>query len=241
MTHLRIGWVSRAAARPQNQDCVLVDGMLSVGNVAQTVHLAATGRPVVVAVLDGMGGHRGGGVASRLAAALLGDDPMISTEDELTERLLQCHRSVANVGAALPGLGGMGTTIVGFHITDSDYRVFHIGDSTAYRLVDGFVGELTLPDRSADPRMPGAHLLTRCLGVGEEAGPSIDLYPIRRPVRLLACTDGVADALDPQSLAEGLGHGTPGQSAHALCTRAQEAGTRDNVTALVIDLTPSDD
>lgn len=240
MTRLAIGWATSAGSRPQNQDCVLVDGMLSVGDALQSGHVTATPqRPVVAAVLDGMGGHNGGGVASRLAAALLGDAPAITSPEELTERLRRCHRSVSSVGSALPGLAGMGTTVVGFHVTDTHYGVFHVGDSPAFRLVDGFLGALTERDRAPDPRNPGGHLLTRSLGIGAEAPPAVEWYPIRRPVRLLACTDGVADALDNPTLADALGRGTASQAAYDLCNRALAAGSRDNVTALVIDLQPT--
>lgn len=235
-----VGWASTAGVRPDNQDCVLVGGMLSVGDVAQTATFSVGPRiTLLVAVLDGMGGHAGGGVASRVGAAVLGGSPVPRTDEELVERSNQAHRVISNLGATLPGLAGLGTTLVGFLIDEADYRVFHTGDSTAYRLVDGIVGQLTEPHRAEDPRRPGGMVLTRCLGVGSELAPDIESFPLRRAVRLLACSDGVGEVLTSDALRDALATGDPLDASVALIEAATDAGSRDNMTAVVVDLDPA--
>lgn len=236
---LRVSWVSRAGVRPENQDCVLVAGMLSVADVQGTVWLwVVPGGPVLLAVFDGLGGHAGGGVASRVAAGVLGSPPVPHTEGDLVARVGQAHRTVASLGGALAGMGGMATTLSGFLIDDSSYRVVHVGDSAAYRLVDGSLGRLTEPHRVPDPRRPGATVLTRCLGAGTEEPADTDLYPALRPVRLLACSDGVSEVLTPEQIRRRLGEGDEAEAAAGLVSMAAEAGSRDNMTALVIDVLP---
>lgn len=235
-----VGWATATGARPENQDCVLVNGMLSVGDTASAAVLEVDAdRPLLVAVFDGLGGHAGGGMASRIAAGVLGAGQTPRNEGDLVADARRAHRTVASFAQALPGTAGMATTMVGFLINGSVYHVFHVGDSLAYRLVDGSVGCLTEPHRAPDLRHPDAMVLTRCLGVGADEAPDIDTFPIRRPVRLLACSDGVSEVLSPDELRMHLAAGIPVEAARGLVSAAEAAGSRDNMTALVVELSPS--
>lgn len=116
-------------------------------------------------VADGMGGHRAGDIASRMAtneisayfsAASIDDQPLLDTTNEAGEALtLDQQRLVAAVKLANQrifqastrnrSVQGMGTTIVGalFNRDDQEMHVAHVGDSRAYRVRAGDITQLT--------------------------------------------------------------------------------------------------
>ncbi len=116
-------------------------------------------------VADGMGGHRAGDIASRMAtneisayfdAPAIDDRPALDTTDEVGEALtFEQQRLVAAVKLANQrifeastrnrSVQGMGTTIVGalFNRHDEEMHVVHVGDSRAYRVRAGDITQLT--------------------------------------------------------------------------------------------------
>ncbi len=134
---LDLAWRSHVGrVRAHNQDWVHSDGGLGI-----------------VALADGMGGHRAGEVASRLAvdAAF---DALVSTQrdaasDDL-ESLLRIGRAVEkandtliNAGIERPELAGMGTTLVVAIFRDRHIYYAHVGDSRLYRVRFGRIRRLT--------------------------------------------------------------------------------------------------
>lgn len=122
----------------------------------------------IAVVADGMGGHPGGDVASRIAAqtcaSLLGDavgsekaeDDLGGAEDGFVERfrgvmeraVLESHRKIREHGTVEPRLDGMGTTLTAM-VTDPEsgaWVIGHVGDSRAYRLRGDELEQLTRDD-----------------------------------------------------------------------------------------------
>jgi serine/threonine protein phosphatase PrpC len=114
-------------------------------------------------VADGMGGHRAGDVASRLAVDTIADffhttsgedatwpvqfDPTLTeAENKLVAGIRLANSHVWNRGLRARDLAGMGTTVVGAHYSARDGRVIigHVGDSRAYRVRDGLIVQLTV-------------------------------------------------------------------------------------------------
>ena len=116
-------------------------------------------------VADGMGGHRAGDIASRMAtneisaffnAPFVDDHPALDTKNEAGEALtIDQQRLVAAVKLANQrifqastrnrSVQGMGTTIVGalFNRRDEEMHLVHVGDSRAYRIRAGDIAQLT--------------------------------------------------------------------------------------------------
>src|SRR5205814_1055358 len=67
--------------------------------------------PPVFAVADGMGGHKGGDVASSLAIQVLGGDALPSDGAELVERVREANRAVYERSSSDTAVEGMGTTM----------------------------------------------------------------------------------------------------------------------------------
>ena len=214
------------------------------------------------AVADGMGGHRGGRVASRLACRGLRTfiekstasdekDPVRNMGRRLTDTLLRVDRLVRQKAAARPWLAHMGTTLSCLLLADGHSIIAHVGDSRIYRWRRGhltclttdhtFVQEMIF-EGEVDPAKahlhPLRHLLTNAVGTQEplcHVEERIDR--IRAGDRFLLCTDGLTNVLDAASLSAVMASDKDaGGIAEDLVAAALERNTRDNVTALVVQL-----
>ena len=185
----------------------------------------------IAVVADGMGGHPGGDVASRVAAEtatrLLGEqlvDGVGSVEDPVSHLGEAMRRSVAAAHAAIrvageedPELLGMGTTITALAVDrETDHFVLgHVGDSRAYLFRDARLTQLTRDDTWVQERVeakqltddqarrhPFAHLLTQCLGLEDTPVPHITHGSVEVGDTYLLCSDGLVGMLDDGTLAE---------------------------------------
>ena len=210
--------------------------------------------PRVVAVADGMGGHRAGEVASRLAIETLGaaDPSALATERDVRDLVTAAHERIVAAGAD-PAATGLGTTLVGVAaLDDGRVAVFHVGDTRCYRFAHG---TLTLATRDHTPvqelidaggldprdarRHPLRNVVTRALGVELGDGPDITVLPSSFG-RLLLCSDGLWGSLEVGTIGRVLaGIADPQAAADRLVELALAGPARDNITAAVVDAMPS--
>ena len=204
------------------------------------------------AVADGMGGHRGGAVASSLALEalreVLHDDRVAPTG--LIEEIKAANQRVLRRGESDRELRGMGTTLTALMTEGGKAHIAHIGDSRAYLLRDGSLKQLTedhtlvqrmvtegklLPEEAE--RHPQRSILTRALGVDEDVEPdTLTLDPVLPGDRLLLCTDGLTGMVDGDRIQEVLeSESDPQRAADILIDEANAAGGDDNITVLVLD------
>ena len=103
------------------------------------------GRLMVVA--DGMGGHRGGATASRMAATITKDEYYRDADtDILTSLTRALERANARIYAESqinPELRGMGTTCSALVVRGREGFFAHVGDSRIYLVRDGAISQLT--------------------------------------------------------------------------------------------------
>jgi serine/threonine protein phosphatase PrpC len=209
--------------------------------------------PVFV-VADGMGGHSAGDVASdavvrRVAEAAVKDR---LTTDDLEEALRRATADIA-VAAAETELG-VGTTATGVFLSDdegeAEFTVFNVGDSRVYLVDDGVLQQVTV-DHSVVQEMvdagllraedaethPDSNVITRAVGFDVDQRPDYWRVPARAGLRLLVCSDGLTKELSAADIERVLA-AQPDTlaAASALVRAAVEAGGRDNVTAVVVDV-----
>ncbi len=191
-------------------------------------------------VADGMGGHSGGEVAARAAA-----DAALRAEP--SQAVAVAHRAVLD--ATTEELADMGTTLVHAVLVADELQVRWAGDSRAY-LLDGDGLRLLTHDHNQAEELraqghlteeqarthPGQYRLTRALGLGRASAPEPGEVVVPAAGRLLLCTDGLTSELDDAEVAGLLADGSPERAAQRLVERAVEAGGRDNVTVVVVDL-----
>ena len=233
------GLTDPGITRPSNEDSVLVEGPL-------------------YAVADGMGGHRAGEIASRVAIEeLLACAPGHPDAKALARAVLAANRAVIESAEKSRTRTGMGTTLTAAMVDGLHVAIAHVGNSRAYLLHAGTLARLT-EDHSMvadlvrqgsiteqDARFhPQRSVITRALG--SDANMVADIYEVDAAPgdRLLLCTDGLTGMLEDGYIAEILSTEREPEAAVAkLIEAANRAGGYDNITAVVVDLegTPSAD
>jgi len=185
----------------------------------------------VAVVADGMGGHPGGDVASRIAAdtatrrlrALLSltadappEDRAEALRSAMAQSVLGAHHAVRTEGGREPALDGMGTTLTALAV-DADsgqYAIGHVGDSRAYRFRAGVLLQLTRDDTWVQRRVeaeeltpdqarrhPFGHILTQCVGLEDDPEPQVLLGQVADGDVYVLCTDGLMGMIDEDDVA----------------------------------------
>ncbi len=207
----------------------------------------------LVAVADGMGGHVGGAVASRLALQAL----VSGLEDGATleEAVCAANAAVHAAPASHPEWHGMGTTLVAALRSGNRYEIANVGDSRAYRVDEGGIVQLTRDhsfmaeaqarggaEANAAASSPWRHAVTRAIGL--EPAVEVDIFGpfrVREPGYLLLCSDGLSNALDEPALRRHfLNEPVAAAAVERLGRTALAAGASDNVTAAVMRLSARD-
>ncbi len=200
---------------------------------------------LVVAVADGMGGHAGGEIASRVAI-----EAAMAVDGDPVARIEAANLAVVDAAFDRPRLAGMGTTMTLAILTpDSWVEIGHIGDSRAYLYRDSRLIQLTR-DHSLvaemvavgelKPEQAAAHplrsVITRAIGL--EASIKVDRVRrrLRKGDRLLLCSDGLTSMQSDQAIAALLAPAnSPSEIAGALVEAANGAGGSDNISVVVVE------
>ncbi|HEY6492219.1 MAG TPA: protein phosphatase 2C domain-containing protein [Trebonia sp.] len=223
----------------------------SVGRVRQVNEDSYLAVPPLFVVADGMGGHGAGDLASRIAieemTACAALRPLFA--EAVLTALEQANRFIIERDAA----NRMGTTVTGLAGLEAaggdQLMVFNIGDSRVYRLVGDRLEQLTV-DHSEVQQLVLAGVITReqarthprrnvvTRALGGDTGPLPDhwLLPPTGGDRYLICSDGLFGELPDEVILPLLSVGSPEQAAEALVAAANDAGGRDNVTVVVVDI-----
>jgi protein phosphatase len=175
---------------------------------------------LLVVLADGMGGHKGGEVASQMVVDSLIDElPRKLQEDTNTENSLVdagqvAHCAVRQKATHDINLDNMGTTLVAVYCDDQGAHITHAGDSRCYLLRDGGFTQLT-KDHSVVQEMvdggalseaeaetsPLRNMLTNSLGAATEL-PRIDYQRLSAVSgdKLLLCSDGLSNTLSADQI-----------------------------------------
>lgn len=203
-------------------------------------------------VADGMGGHDSGDVASRIVVeecSVLVGRPFVTIED-LQECFLRASTRMREVLAGRSGGATVAGAAIAMHDDAAYWLVFNIGDSRVYRMVDGALVQVTVDHSvvqelldaghlSADEASAHAerHVVTRALATDSVSEPDYWMIPATRDDRLLICSDGLTDEVSDTQLHAILSTVTDAQeAAEALVAAALDAGGRDNVSVVVVDV-----
>ena len=206
------------------------------------------GRLLIVA--DGMGGHRGGATASRLATETVKAQYLDSETGDvataLRDSLSRANARIFTEAQTNPDLRGMGTTTSVLALREGEGWLAHVGDSRIYRVRDGEIEQLTedhslvatmvreglLTSQEAETH-PRRNVLQRSMGVAEDV--EID---VRGPIELkegdtfILCSDGLHGLVKPDEMKE-VATLPIENAADEFVKRALARGAPDNVTVIV--------
>jgi protein phosphatase len=209
------------------------------------------------AVADGMGGAQAGEVASRIAAEAF--EPTVrgseSGEAYLRSIAEEANRRIHGIAQRDSTRSGMGTTLTAALVEDDEVSIAHVGDSRAYVYRDGNLRLLTsdhslveelrrqgrLTDEQAEDH-PQRSIITRALGPEEAVEVDTMTFSARPGDVFLLCSDGLTTMIKDDRIAEILATTADlDATVDQLVREANEAGGRDNITAVAFRLAEAED
>jgi protein phosphatase len=227
-----------------------------VGNKRKLNEDSMVAQPPVFVVADGMGGYEAGEIASALTVELLRRviAGSLVQPAAVARALVELNREIHATGAVDGERAGMGTTVVGAVLVESggvvSWLIFNVGDSRVYCVTGGelrqiskdhsYVQELVDEGRlsaSNARKHPERNVITRALGASADVEVDYWIRSVVAGERFLLCSDGLTSEVDDLLIGEILrAEMSPQDTADALVLAALEAGGRDNVTVIVVDV-----
>lgn len=239
--------------RADNQDRYLVSDFSAIvgGAPADAVQISAGPRGVLLAIADGMGGHKGGAQAAELALGTLAFTlAKTGRSGDALEKLVAAvevaNKAVLRKSEGNPALEGMGTTLTAAHLRGKSLLLAHVGDSRAYLFRGGELSPLTTDHNmltkvlGVDPdearRRLGGNVLVQCVG-GRSAELIVEATRVAlcRGDRVLLCSDGLHGVLEAHEIRRLLSNADLTLTCKYLVEAAYAGGTTDNVTALLAE------
>ena len=208
-----VGLTDKGIVRSKNEDSIGFDSALGI-----------------VVLADGMGGHRGGEVASRMTVDTIINEMQQSlpkiTAGEIDENsgfskesiciqdaVVTANEKVYGAAEADPEYKGMGTTIVMLQFYNNSFSLAHIGDSRCYRLRANQFEQITrdhsllqeLIDRGfytpeEARNSMNKNLVTRALGIDPIVMPDIQEDIVLKNDIYLLCSDGLTDLVEDEDI-----------------------------------------
>ena len=215
----------------------------------------------VYVVCDGMGGMASGEVASQLAVSafletIAATNGGVPIERSLNQAITAANTSVFHASAQ-PEHKGMGTTLVSASIEGTKLLVGNVGDSRAYMIQNGQCMQLTVDhsylnelirtgavavEDAATVDLKGMEsVITRAIGVTETVDPdffSVDLSP---GDLILLASDGLTRYVTATEMSQLVSSNDLTLSCQHLIDLAKERGGADNITVLLLHITPAED
>ncbi|RHP07789.1 Stp1/IreP family PP2C-type Ser/Thr phosphatase [Dorea sp. AF36-15AT] len=220
-------------------------------------YVYAMGQPIgpfpnLLVVADGMGGHKAGDFASKFTVEVVKREIAGSRsrkpEKVLHDAIQVANRELIRVASRDVKLEGMGTTLVVATVIGDTLYFANIGDSRLY-LIDDNIKQLS-KDHSLVEEMvrlggikaedarnhPDKNIITRAMGVKDEAEADFYEFRIKRGDKILMCTDGLSNMVEDEDMF-GLVKGSRDvvEAVQMLIDRANSNGGRDNIGVVLAE------
>lgn len=220
-------------------------------------YVYAMGQPIgpfpnMLVVADGMGGHKAGDFASKFTVEVVKREIAGSRsrkpEKVLHDAIQVANRELIRVASRDVKLEGMGTTLVVATVIGDTLYFANIGDSRLY-LIDDNIKQLS-KDHSLVEEMvrlggikaedarnhPDKNIITRAMGVKDEAEADFYEFRIKRGDKILMCTDGLSNMVEDEDMF-GLVKGSRDvvEAVQMLIDRANSNGGRDNIGVVLAE------
>ncbi len=193
----------------------------------------------VYIIADGLGGHAGGEVASKMAVDVIRSEIASATTGAEIQNVIEWAIQAANSSILLKAekngkLHGMGTTVVVVAIRADKAIVAHVGDSRCYLIRDNIITQVTRDHTVVEEYIriglltpkdalyhPSRHMLSRAVGTEGVASADFESISLQTGDTLLLCTDGLTNMLPDKEILQ------------TVCELRPDA---DNITGRLIEL-----
>ena len=209
----------------------------------------------LVAVADGMGGHAGGEVASKIAIMALQErqNNVAKSDEILLDITTVIDQTISEKSKALPELSGMGTTLTALHLIGESVELLHVGDSRCYAFSGGKLTQLSyyhtvmqeLIDQgrltpSEAINHPQRSLLTQALMGDSGIETVLKEFPVKIGDQFLLCSDGLSSVLSYLEIGKILKKHSGQELVETLVEEVKAKGAPDNVTIIVVEVIAQD-
>lgn len=210
-------------------------------------------------VADGLGGHAGGEIASRIAVDTIKEYIYFALRTKAPAEIKQhilgaikgANSRIIHEADKEPDLHGMGTTVVVAGIKGDKAIVAHVGDSRAYLVRDNHITQITKDHTVVEEYVrlglltlkdalyhPYRHVLSRALGISWDLDVDMSEIVIQTDDTLLLCTDGLTNMLSEREISSTIFElrPSPEKITDRLIHLAIENGGIDNITVITINI-----
>ena len=241
---IAIGRTSEGRVRENNEDAIFIS---KANDVLKKLCIVA----------DGMGGHRGGEVASNTAINAFNQYISVhydkkNAPEEILEVMVGAvqfaNSEVYRLGFLNSDLEGMGTTFTAVCVNNRKMYYVHVGDSRIYAFKSGKLeqithdhsyvmdlvkmGQITEEEARVHPKR---NIITRALGTPDRIDVDTGILPVKKGEMILLCSDGLSGMLTDEQIAEILKKEESVRSkAEELMELANELGGQDNISVILL-------
>ncbi len=211
------------------------------------------GIPTCFVIADGMGGHKCGEVASKMAVdsvcnlLLKADWQQENISQMLSDIITRVNDEIYNFSILDEATQGMGTTLIIAVLKNRKLYIGHVGDSRVYIIKEDSIEKITWDHSFIEELVkngsitkdeainhPKKNLITRAVGCEPEL--QVDTYEleVKEEHVVLLCTDGLTNMLSEDEIFEIINKNEEPQNAcDTLVQNANNNGGEDNITVIV--------
>lgn len=235
------------------------DGKTDIGSKRATNqdYIFCTDKPIgmlpnLYIVCDGMGGHRAGDKAARMAVEITKEFVSGCTLEDpievLKRAMVYANNEIYKAACKDPDLKGMGTTMVACVAIEETLVVANVGDSRLYE-INSEITQITMDhslveemirngeiDRTRGRSHPEKNIITRAMGSKDEVVPDFFEINLNATSRYLLCSDGLSNMVEDDEIRDIVLENDYIESATTeLIERANYYGGSDNISVILIE------
>lgn len=207
---------------------------------------------VICSVADGMGGHKAGDVASKLAVTLLEKNYLIHDGENNVKFLRETYDMINNEIYKQSLLNikyeNMGTTLTTVVIDKENMYVANVGDSRVYYINDNEIVRLTKDHSLIEHMLEKGeitekeaqesnfkNILLQAIGTSKKVVVDIFEYQLPKKFKFIICSDGLHDTLTDEELFEIVHSNKTSKKVDELVQQALDKGSKDNISVIYIE------
>ena len=209
-------------------------------------------------VADGIGGHNFGEIASKMAVDVIKNsiksidhyENLDELESDMIKAISNANNEVYNMSNSAEEYAGMGTTLTALYVYFDSILIGHVGDSRTYAINSREIRQLTEDDtivnrllklgeitQSEAQNHPKKNIITNAIGTDSSIDISLIQYNYGKGEYILMCTDGLTDMATNEEILNTINeHKIPSKISAKLLEIALEAGGKDNITLIIIQV-----
>lgn len=250
------GMTDRGNVRPGNEDSfAMADLVRGPWDGSGKACWSTSSRGILLAVSDGMGGAKAGEIASALSVEKVLEGMSEATrlarpDGETLRRVMVATSREVHEESLRDDRRGMGATFTAVLVTGQTAYIAQIGDSRAYLIRDGKIGQIThdqsyvqllvdagiLTPEQAE-RSPRRNVILQVMGQAQRVNVALGAMDILAGDRILLCSDGLTNVVEDDVILEIAAPPNDVETAvQALILETKERGAPDNVTVVLAEI-----